>query len=164
MYWPIAIVQDKNKPDKTYTMFTYDSSASKEEALKWIDTVKNNLRVLFAYIHDDNKNIIYYDTPYDRLDGSKDISMEKGRYYARAIVQNDVDDSFYRWLSHDAFKNVDDAKERIEEIKGDFKTFFDYVETIDANGDKSIAYYENNVDVLGNVKYWDQTKSTGNRR
>ena len=92
----------------------------------------------------------------------EDINIEKGKYYARAIVENDADNSVCRWVSYDAFNSLEEAKARIEEIKGDFKTYFDYVETADDNG-KCVPYYENNVDVLGNVKYWDQP-NTNNRR
>ncbi|MBQ6546632.1 MAG: hypothetical protein IJL74_01380 [Bacilli bacterium] len=161
MYWPIAIVQDKGT-GKTYTMFTYDSCSSKEDASQWLNNVKKNIRVLFSYIHDDDKKIIDYDTFFDRIDRSKDINIEKGKYYARAIVENDADNSVCRWVSYDAFNSLEEAKARIEEIKGDFKTYFDYVETADDNG-KCVPYYENNVDVLGNVKYWDQP-NTNNRR
>lgn len=161
-YWPVAVVVDENS--KAYTMFTYDSFLNEEEALTWLETVKQNTRVLISYIYDDNKKVIYHDTVFDKLDNVKDVELNKDKYYARAIIHNSEDNSFYRWFSYDEYDSEEEAKNRIKEIKEQFKTYFAYIETQGEDGNNKISYYENNVDLLGNVTYWDQTQKGSNKR
>ena len=66
MYWPMAIVRDLNNT-KNYPLYTYDGLFTIEEAKKVIEKWKknNDIDVLFEYITDDNKNIVYYNMNID---------------------------------------------------------------------------------------------------
>ena len=161
-YWPMAIAQDY-EDGNVHTALTYNS-CSEEEAHKWLDDLAKESKVLFSYIHDDNKNIVYYDTIFDKLDNVKNNVMNSGKFYSRAIIQNSEDNSFCRWYSYDEYSSLGEAKSRINDIKYQFRTLFSYVEKVDDDGNKSIAYYENNLDPFGNVKYWDSTKTNSNKR
>lgn len=162
MYWPMAIVLDY-EDGNVRTMLTYDS-CSEEEAHKYLEGLAKNYRVLISYIHDSNKKIIYYDTIFDKLENVKDNTLNDGKFYSRAIVQNSENNSFCRWYSYDEFNSLGEAKSRINDIKFQFRTLFAYVEKVDSDGNKNIAYYENNLDPYGNVKYWDNGKTNSSRR
>jgi len=66
MFWPMAIVRDLNNT-KNYPLYTYDGLFTIEEAKKVIEKWKENkdIDVLFEYITDDNKNIVYYNMNID---------------------------------------------------------------------------------------------------
>ena len=162
MYWPMAIVKDY-EDGNVHSMLTYDS-CSEEDAHKWFDDIAKEARVLFSYIYDNNKKIIYYDTIFDKMDNLKEGTMNDSKFYSRAIVQNSEDNSFCRWYSYDEYNTLGEAKSRINDIKYQFRTLFAYVEKLDDSGNKSIAYYENNVDTFGSVKYWDSGKNNANKR
>ena len=68
MFWPMAIVRDLNNT-KNYPLYTYDGLFTIEEAKKVIEKWKenNDIDVLFEYITDDNKNIVYYNMNIDSL-------------------------------------------------------------------------------------------------
>ena len=62
LYWPMALVSDpiSGKPE---TVFTYEGCLTIEDAKKQIELwkgMKDSL-VYFAYIHDDNEHIVYYE-------------------------------------------------------------------------------------------------------
>lgn len=162
MYWPIAIVLDY-EDGSVQTMLTYNS-CSEEDAHKWIEELEKQYKVLFSYIHDDNKKIIYYNTIFDKYDNVKDNVLNSNKFYSRAIVQNSEDNSFCRWYSYDEYNTLGEAKSRINDIKFQFRTLFAYVEKVDSDGNKSIAYYENNLDPYGNVNYWDNGKTKSSRK
>ena len=68
MYWPMAIIRDLNNT-KNYPLYTYDGLFTIEEAKKVIEKWKenNDIDILFEYITDDNKNIVYYNMNIDYL-------------------------------------------------------------------------------------------------
>ena len=62
MYWPVAIIKDpfSGKPD---SIATYDGISNIENAKKQIELWKNmeETQILFAYVHEDDGHIVYYE-------------------------------------------------------------------------------------------------------
>ena len=66
LYWPMAIAKG---PERMVTLFTNEGYLAMEEAKGCIEAWKkdNELEVYFAYVHDNDNHIIYYENNMDYM-------------------------------------------------------------------------------------------------
>ena len=142
MFWPIALVKGTNS--KVYSMSTYDSLSSLEEAKDVIKFWKagNNLEIALAYITNEN-NIVYLENNVETSENKKGI--------VNVLAKDKDTNQIYSIHTNESSSSMEDAKELIDSLKNDVSDVL--CAYITSDDQESVIYLENNVDAFGQVHY-----------
>ena len=141
MFWPIALVKGTN--NKVYSMSTYDSLSSLEEAKDVIKFWKagNNLEIALAYITHGN-DIVYLEN---------NIKSEDKKGIVNVLAKDKDTNQIYSIHTNESSSSMEDAKTLIDSLKNDVSDVL--CAYITSDDQETIIYLENNVDAVGQVHY-----------